>query len=149
MLNEFQERKRCNRLVIIPWRNTIPFQKLIQDYFGVDVKRNGDYFGVDLGNISGTVQILILVSFWINILTCQHKSIISANRRPQRCVILERLETTQINPLLTSKIDFCNSLLFGFSKKQLDKLQRIVLNAPARITTKTNISAHFSGITCV
>ena len=29
MLNEFQERKRCNRLVIIPWRNTIPFQKLI------------------------------------------------------------------------------------------------------------------------
>ncbi|CAH3046343.1 unnamed protein product [Porites evermanni] len=41
-----------------------------------------------------------------------------------------------------------NNLLFGFSKKQLDKLQRIVLNAPARITTKTNISAHFSGITC-
>ena len=73
MLNAFQERKRCNRLVIIPWRNTIPFQKLIWDYFGVDVKRNGAYFGVDLGIISGAVQILILVSLWINILTRQHK----------------------------------------------------------------------------
>ena len=52
-------------------------------------------------------------------------------------------------PTLSSKIDFSNSLLFGFSKKQLNKLQRIVLNAPARITTKTNISAHFSGITCL
>ena len=55
MLNAIQERKRCNRLVIIPWRNTIPFQELIGDHFGVDVKRNayGDHFGVDLGIISG------------------------------------------------------------------------------------------------
>ena len=52
MLTAVQERKRCNRL-IIPWRNTIPFQKLIGDHFGVDVKRNGDHFGVDLGIISG------------------------------------------------------------------------------------------------
>ena len=52
MLTAVQERKRCNRL-IIPWRNTIPFQKLIRDHFGVDVKRNGDHFGVDLGIISG------------------------------------------------------------------------------------------------
>ena len=53
MLNAIQERKRCNRLVIIPRRNTIPFQELIGDHFGVDVKRNGDNFGVDLGIISG------------------------------------------------------------------------------------------------
>ena len=52
MLTAVQERKRCNRL-IIPWRNIIPFQKLIGDHFGVDVKRNGDHFGVDLGIISG------------------------------------------------------------------------------------------------
>ena len=65
MLNAIQERKRCNRLVIIPWRNTIPFQGLIGDHFGVDVERNGDHFGVDLGIfsglgiISGAVQNLI------------------------------------------------------------------------------------------
>ena len=53
MLNAFHERKRCNRLVIIPRRNTIPFQKLIEDHFGVDVKRNGDHLGV--GIISGSI----------------------------------------------------------------------------------------------
>ena len=42
-----------DRPVIIPWRNTIPFQELIGDHFRVDVKRNGDHFGVDLGIISG------------------------------------------------------------------------------------------------
>ena len=31
----------------------VPFQELIGDHFGVDVKRNGDHFGVDLGIISG------------------------------------------------------------------------------------------------
>ena len=41
MLNAIQERKRCNRLVIILWRNII----LI-----------GDHFGVDLGIISGAVH---------------------------------------------------------------------------------------------
>ena len=48
MLNAIQERKRCNRLVIIPWRNTIPFQELIGDHFRVEVKRNGDHFGVGI-----------------------------------------------------------------------------------------------------
>ena len=45
MFYAFQEGKRCNRLGIVPWRNTIPFQKLI-----------GDHFGVDLIFISGAVQ---------------------------------------------------------------------------------------------
>ena len=53
MKNAIQECKRCNRPVTIPWRNTIPFQELIEDHFRVDVKRNGDHFGVDLGIISG------------------------------------------------------------------------------------------------
>ena len=52
MLNEVQERERCNRLVIIPWRNTIPFQELIGDHFGVDVNRNGNHFR--FGIISGS-----------------------------------------------------------------------------------------------
>ena len=58
MLNAFQERKRSNRLVIIPWQNTIPFQKLIGDHFGVDMKRKGDHFGVNLEIISGLGIIL-------------------------------------------------------------------------------------------
>ena len=32
MLNAIQERKCCNRYVIILWRNTIPFQELIGDH---------------------------------------------------------------------------------------------------------------------
>ena len=52
MLNAIQERKRCNRLVIIQWWNTIPFQELTGDHFGVDVKRHGDHFGI--GVISGS-----------------------------------------------------------------------------------------------
>ena len=53
ILNAIQERKRCNRLVIIPWQKTIPFQELSGDHFGVDVKRNGDHFGVDLRSFQG------------------------------------------------------------------------------------------------
>ena len=34
MLNAIQDRKRCNRFVTIPWRNTIPFLELIGDHFG-------------------------------------------------------------------------------------------------------------------
>ena len=40
-----------------------------------------------------------------------------------------------IHAFVTSKIDFCNSLLFGLPKKQLDKLQSI-LNAAARVASK-------------
>ena len=44
MLNAIQERKRCNGLVIIPWRSTIPFQELIVDHFGIGVKRKWKLF---------------------------------------------------------------------------------------------------------
>ena len=60
MLNAIQEYKHCNRLVIIPWWNTIPFQELIGDYFEVDVKRNGDHFVVRI--ISGAVQIPLAIA---------------------------------------------------------------------------------------
>ena len=55
MLKGIQERKHCNRLVIILWRNTITFEELIWDHFGVNVKRNGDHFGV--GIILGSILI--------------------------------------------------------------------------------------------
>ena len=54
MLNAIQERERRNRLVIIPRGNTIPFQELIGNHFGVDVKTNGDHLGI--GIISGSVS---------------------------------------------------------------------------------------------
>ena len=90
----------------------------------------------------------------LTILTCQHKSIISANRRPQRYAILERLEITIDQPtaeklvhvFVTCRIDFCNSLRFGLSKNELDKLQRI-LNAAARIT-KTRKFQNISLVLC-
>ena len=50
-----------------------------------------------------------------------------------------------IHAFVTSKIDFCNSLLFGLPKKQLDKLQ-CILNAAARITTKTKKCQHISPV---
>ena len=48
----------CSLFVLYSPRNDpdpemIPFQELIGDHFGVDVKRNGDHFGVDLGIIGG------------------------------------------------------------------------------------------------
>ena len=51
-------RFKLNRLVIIPWRNTILFQEFIGDHFGVKVKRNGDHFrvGIILGSIWGSFQ---------------------------------------------------------------------------------------------
>ena len=49
-----------------------------------------------------------------------------------------------VHAFVTSKLDFCNSLLYGLSKKQLDKLQRI-LNAAARIN-KTQTFQHISPV---
>ena len=49
-----------------------------------------------------------------------------------------------VHAFVTSKLDFCNSLLYGLSKKQLDKLQRI-LNAAARIT-RTKTFQHISPV---
>ena len=66
MLNEIQERKRCNRLVIIPWRNSKnskefqfqfqEFQESIEDHFGVDVNRNGNHFRVGIISGSGSFR---------------------------------------------------------------------------------------------
>ena len=49
-----------------------------------------------------------------------------------------------VHAFVTSKLDFCNSLLYGLSKKQLEKLQRI-LNAAARIK-KTKKFQHISPV---
>ena len=49
------------------------------------------------------------------------------------------------NALVTSRLDYCNSLLYGISKSLTTKLQH-VLNTAARIVTRTKISSHITPV---
>ena len=53
-----------------------------------------------------------------------------------------------VHAFVTNKIDFCDSPLFGLSKKQLDKSPRF-LNAAARITTNCTKTKKFQHISLV
>lgn len=50
-----------------------------------------------------------------------------------------------INGLITSKLDYCNSLLFGLTESQTSKIQK-VQNTAARVLTKTSKFEHITPI---
>ena len=50
-----------------------------------------------------------------------------------------------VHAFVSSKLDYCNSLLYGAPKKHLDKLQR-VLNSAARVVCKVSKRSHMTPI---
>ena len=50
-----------------------------------------------------------------------------------------------MHAFVSSKLDYCNALLYGLPKKQLDKLQR-VLNCAARVVSKVRKHEHITPI---
>src|SRR3984957_144511 len=50
-----------------------------------------------------------------------------------------------IHAFVTSRLDYCNSLLYGISSSSSAKLQRI-LNTAARIVTRTKIGDHITPV---
>ena len=63
------------------------------------------------------------------------------NIRSIRNVISKENLITVVHAFITSRLDYCNSLLYGLPDRQLDKLQRIQ-NIAARIVSGTNKYDH-------
>ena len=65
------------------------------------------------------------------------------NIRQIRKFLSDDSTKTLIHAFVTSHLDYCNSLLYGISQYQIDRLQR-VLNAAARITCYVPRYAHIT-----
>ena len=53
----------------------------------------------------------------------------------------------QVNPLVTSRMDYCNSLLYGLPKTLIGRLQR-VQNKAARIVSRVSHHDHITPVLC-
>ena len=70
--------------------------------------------------------------------TCTSQTRIRKYLRQESCEIA-------VSVFITSKLDYCNSLLYGCRKMQLKKLQ-YVQNAAARIVTQTRKFYHITPV---
>ena len=70
-----------------------------------------------------------------------HLSIIARIRKHS----LAQAAETLIHSFVTSKVDFCNSLLYGVPNQPIQKLQR-VQNSAARLLTYTNKREHIKPV---
>ena len=64
--------------------------------------------------------------------------------RVRNCLDKKTAETL-VHALITSRLDYCNSVLFGVSEKLIHRLQ-IVQNSAARIVTKSRKRTHITPI---
>ena len=67
---------------------------------------------------------------WVNVIL--NKTVV-VDRKMGKCLTQESSEIA-VHAFITSKLDYCNSLLYGCRKVQLKKLQ-YVQNTAARIVT--------------
>ena len=62
------------------------------------------------------------------------------------CPLLTQADTEKlVHACITSRLDYCNALFTGLSKKNLNRLQ-IIQNSTARVLTKTKKRAHITPI---
>ena len=69
---------------------------------------------------------------------------IRALRHIRRCVSVDDAKTVA-SAMVSSRLDYCNSILYGTSSSNLNKLQR-VQNAPARTVMMTRKRDHFKSV---
>ncbi len=76
---------------------------------------------------------------------CRKSHFILRNISLVRKYVTSEVAATLIQALVISKIDYCNSLLYGLPKQQIDKLQRIH-NSAARVVARCNKYEHISPV---
>jgi hypothetical protein len=62
-----------------------------------------------------------------------------------RCLLDDNTAASLVHAFVSSKIDYCNSLLYGLPKKHHDKLQR-VLNCAARVVSRLRKFDHITPV---
>ena len=78
---------------------------------------------------------------WVNVLNTGRTKFCHEISKKKMVVVLSKTTKTLVHAFVTSKVDYCNSLLYGVPKYLLQRLQR-VLNYAARIVFKSNKYDH-------